>query len=113
MSHSVKKPKPFWFQCLINRNGVCTMRQGTVHAEYAYMALDNVKELADEWGMPLIETGIYEIDENGEVGKQILKSEGGSTKFVNYTSSKPEPKPYEFGTWFQKKTYKVLNIGDT
>lgn len=116
MSSPVNNPG-FWFQALINRNGVYVQRQGTiVDAEYPYQALGNLRKMAEEWGSPIVEAAIYEINTDGEVGRQMLKTDSaGRTEWTgNHTCDrKPTPAPWEFGTYMAQTNFKVFNMEDT
>lgn len=118
----MQKPtaRAYWFQALINRNGCMMTRQGTVQGAYAVDALSQVKEMAKEWGMPMMDCAIFAIDEEGAVGRQILKTSGSGNgiqytanhAYNNHTRVKrpPEPKPYEFGTYWSAKAFPTFTF---
>ena len=113
MSAKTWQPKAYWFQALINRNGVCVQRQGTVEADYAYAATNEVRKLAAEWGVPIMELAIYEINEEGVVGRQLIKTSDSGTKWTGQSHTcEDEVRPYQFGTFFSTKSFPTFTFNE-
>lgn len=111
---STKSQASYWFQCLVNRNGICTTRQGTIHADYPYQAMTRVRTMAEEeWGVPLMEVCIYTITKEGEVGTQVLKSgaDGGTSHYRTHTCDYPEP--WKFGTYKSEERFPTNSLEDS
>lgn len=119
MSQTTPSERSFWFQAVINRNGVAIPRQGTVKAAYAYQAMNEIKIMAEkEWKQPYMSVAIYHLTEHGEVGTLIMKTgnSGGVTKYRDKRhtcDATPKPAPYEFGTYYAKKNYPVFSPKET
>lgn len=110
MSQQTSRGKAYWFQALINRNGVCTQRQGTVNGDYAYQAMGEVRKLAEDWGVPMMECAIYEINDlTGEVGRQLIKSSDEDKWGIRHTCE-DDVQPYRFGTYLSDKTFPTFTF---
>lgn len=107
--------KSFWFQAIVNRNGVCTTRQGLLtDSQYAYQAMAALREMASEWNLPLMSAAIFEVTEDGEVGKQILRSSGSDTVYVASKSHTCDTvQPYRFGTTTREKVFVTLKLEES
>ena len=117
--------RAYWFQATIKRNGVITPRQGTLHADFAYQAVEQLKKMADEeWKVPLVSVSIYELTKTMGVGREIISiKENALTRVkssgvyvppnTQYTPKKDEPKPYTFGTYDQQRGFATLILEDT
>jgi hypothetical protein len=119
----VTPDKTYWFQAIINRNGVMVTRQGAMSAGYAYEVKDNIVEKAkSDWKCPLVSVDIYAMDKEGELGVLLLSTKGltdwnSSSAMTNSTTNvtrvkKPEPKAWEFGTFFAVRNYTTRNMED-
>lgn len=113
MSQQTSEGRPYWFSAVINRNGHCVHRTGTVIAKYAYGAALEVRKLArEDWKQPLMELCIYGIEEDGTTGNCLLKQGGqwGPQHNQQKVETKPQPRPWEFGTAKHQQTFATLNL---
>jgi len=118
-------PRSYWFQATVRRNGIITPRQGTLHADFAYQAVEKLKKMAaEEWKVPLVSVSIYELTRDAKVGREIIKiNEQALTRVkssgvyvppkTQYTPKTDEPKPYTFGTYHQQRGFATLILEDT
>jgi hypothetical protein len=113
MSKATSTDKHYWFQAVINRNGVMVTRQGAMVADYAYEVKDNIFERAKaEWKFPIESLEIYLMTKEGELGNLILTTKGMETKTITRVNT-PDPKPWEYGTYYSKRNYPTIKLEDT
>ena len=118
-------PRSYWFQATIRRNGIITPKQGTIFADFAYQAVEKLKKMAEEdWKVPLVSVGMYELTQSGSVGREIISISEQALTRVKHTGvyvphktenvpKKDEPKPYIFGTYYQQRGFATLILEDT
>ena len=107
----------YWYNAILNRNGVCINRMGTMEAEYALKVIDSVK--GENPTTPVMEISVHRMSEAGEVGDCVLKESGGRRTYNPYiqshtceTPARPVVRPYDFGTACTSATYRTFNFED-